>query len=134
MASISELRQRSKLSKELQEEKAKRVKEVVSSVIDSSSFTLTAMNHGADMSDKSADELVGRVADEVTKVITDPRNEFIDACRARGLKPSRIRTAVEQISNMFDLEPNGDYDAKLEAVSIFIKDRPSLYDDIALLR
>lgn len=137
MATISELRQRSRVSKELQELRTNKVKEVVTDVINSSAFTLTAVNQGnvgEAVSKESVKEFATQVADEVAKAISDPKSEFMDACKARGLKPSRIRAAVNNISELFDLEPDGTYDDKVEAVAIYMSQHPSLYDDLALLK
>lgn len=134
MSKLSELRNRSKASRELQEQKVERVKNAVHSVVNSSAFALSAMNHlGDDADDKQIQEFAETVANKVADVITDPRNEFIDSCKARGLSEFKIKKIVDSLNGMFGLTESEDYDEKLEAVSLYLQKYPHLYEDINML-
>ncbi len=139
MPSLKELRERSRVSKELQEQKVIRIKDAVTGVVNSSAFALTAANQLGTVKDgslaqDSVDKFASDVATNIVQQIDNPVNSFMDACRARGMKPSKIRKAVEFMSETFGLEPNAEYDVKLEAVALYLQQNPKMFDDITMLR
>lgn len=139
MPSLKELRERSRVSKELQEQKVIRIKDAVTGVVNSSAFALTAANQLGTVKDgslaqDSVDKFASDVATNIVQQIDNPVNSFMDACRARGMKSSKIRKAVEFMSETFGLEPNAEYDVKLEAVALYLQQNPKMFDDITMLR
>lgn len=139
MPSIEELRARSRKSKELQEQKVLRVKDVVSEVVNSSSFALTMANQlGTVEPEKlpqtTVDQFATSVATSVVQQIDDPVNNFMDACRSKGLKNSVIRKAVESVSKQFGIEVDSEYPIKLEAVALYCLENPKLFEDFVLFR
>ena len=134
MSKLSELRNRSRASRELQEQKVERVKSAVHSVVNSSAFALSALNNlGDDVNDSQIQEFAETVATRVADVITDPRNEFIDSCKARGLSEFKIKKIVDSLNSMFALTDSENYDERLEAVSLYLQKYPHLYEDINML-
>ena len=134
MADLSALRNRSKATRELQEQKVKRAKEAVLDVINSSSFSLTALNHSESEVDEELDAFANKVASRVAETVTDPKIEFMDACNARGLKPSQIRHAVTMVNSTFGLTDETDYEVQLQAVAIYMQSNPNLWDVLGVLQ
>ena len=123
MASISELRNRSKTAKELQEQKMKRIKETVVDVVNSSAFTLSALNHidSKEDDDDRVQAFATEVANKVAEVVVDAKAEFLDVCTHRGLKPSQIRKAVELLNEVYGFTTSNDYEEKLQAVASYVR-------------
>jgi hypothetical protein len=135
-STLDDLRKRSEKTKQLQEEqKVSRVRDAVTEVVNSSAFALSALNHIDQKSDTGTDveQLASAIAEKVSKVVTDPKIEFLDTLRARGLKETRIKNAVTQLNLIFGLTSSAEYEEQLEAVALYIREHPNLYDDIALL-
>lgn len=131
MASISDLRNRSKTAKDLQEQRVNRVREAVVEVVNSSAFTLSALNNLQDADESRVQSFANEVAEKVAVVVTDPKIEFLDACRNRGLVPSQIRRAVKLVNEVYGLTTSEDYEEQLKAVAEYVQTRPHLYDEFA---
>lgn len=135
---LEDLRQRSAATnKAVQEQKLARVKETVTEVVNGSSFVLSTLNRlereSATDEAEHVEKLAMDIATRVTEIVADPKIEFLDTLKARGLKESRIREAVTQINSIFGLTKSESYDDKLEAVALYLRNNPALYDDIAFL-
>lgn len=134
MSKLSELRDRSRATKSLQEQKVGRIKEAVTDVVNSSAFALSALNHlGDESSEQKIQEFASTVASHVAEVVVDPKNDFLDTCKARGMSDRKIQKAVTAINDLFNLTDSSDYEEKVEAVALYLQKNPSLYEDIALL-
>lgn len=137
MASISELRERSRIPKELQEQKIQRIQDTVGKVVTSDAMKLTVMNHiGMDIQidEGKVQKMVMDVTEQVAKVVTDPVLIFEDVCKSRGINRTGMRKVVEKLSRLFDLERDGDYEKKKEAVAIYMSHYEHLYNDLDLLK
>jgi len=136
MASIRELRERSKTVQELQQQKVERVKNTVNQIINSDAMNLTILNQlGRDgaINEEKVQDLANQVAAEVTKAVLDPVVEFEGMCAARGMNRTQIRSVVETLSKTFKLEPDGTFEIKKEAVALYLSKNPHLYEDLDIL-
>ena len=134
MSKLSELRKRSKATRDMQKEKVERVKNSVLEVASSSSFALSAINHLGECADaKEMDEFALEVATKAATAALDVKGEFIDLCRARGMNDEKIRKAVYSVNELFQLTDSDDFEECVEAVALYLSEKPTLYDDIALL-
>lgn len=132
---LMDMRKRSQITKQIQEQRNARIKSAIDDVVNSSSFQLTAANHvGNDASEDAISKFANEVVDKVSHKATDPVLEFMDMCKARKMKESRIEKAVDIINTTFGLVPEESvYDDKLRAVAEYIQANPQLYEDIAVL-
>ena len=135
MSKLSELKSRSESTKQaLQQQKVDRIRSTITDVVNSSAFTLSALNNlGDDGSDEKIQQFAQTVATHVVDTMLNPVTDFIDTCKARGMSDYKIKKAVKAINVVFKLTESQDYVEIQEAVALYLAHNPTLYVDIALL-
>lgn len=118
-ASISELRNRNRVAREMVAIQEQRIRSVVVNELRSSK-----MEEGACQS------VAASISSKVTDVVSNTVNQFLDQCQARGLRPSEIRRAVGIVNNAFGLaDENAEYDVVLQRVADYMIEHTNLYDE-----
>lgn len=135
MSKLSDLRSRSEATKQaLQQQKVDRIRSTVTDVVNSSAFTLSALNNLSNNgSEESMKQFAEIVATHVADSILNPVNDFIDTCKSRGMSDYRIEKAVKVINEVFKLTESENYIEIQEAVALYLARNPTLYEEIALL-
>jgi len=135
VSKISDLKDKARQSKELRDQRIARVREVVSDVVNSQEFELTALNHLDDTTSREVREkFSNNIAVAVAEVTMDPVIQFMDICKARGMKESAIRYSVNTLNSVFGLVPEGaEFAEKRKALAQFLQDNPKYYDDLSIL-
>lgn len=135
--SLTNLLNRSKTTKSIQEQRAARIKTAVDEVMSSTSTQLTMMNHMGQNDTETQQQLqefATAIVDKVSAAATDPVVEFMDVCKARGMKESKIEDAVKTLNDVFGFVPkDAKYEDKLAAVAEYMQANTSMYEDIVLL-
>ena len=118
-ASISELRNRSRVAKEMVAIQEQRIRSVVVDELRSSK-----------MAEDACQSVASSISSKVTDVVSNTVNQFLDQCQVRGLKPSEIRRAVGIVNNAFGLaDENAEYDVVLQRVADYMVEHTNLYDE-----
>ena len=80
MSKLSELKSRSESTKQaLQQQKVDRIRSTITDVVNSSAFTLSALNNlGDDGSDEKIQQFAQTVATHVVDTMLNPVTDFID--------------------------------------------------------
>lgn len=120
MATISELRNRERVTKEMIAIQERRIKSAV-----------TAELRQTSLREEACQSFASSISSKVAEIVSSTVNQFVDRCTARGLKQSEIRRAVSIINNAFGIVPDGvGYDATLQGVADYMAEHTNLYDEL----
>lgn len=136
MASVKDLRERSRVSKELREQRVKRIQDAVNSIMDSDTMRLTILSRLGNVDEVNSNQIEAisqEISHKLVYEATDPVKEFEDMCSARGKDEEGIHDVVQMLSKVFNLEVDGSYENKEEAVALYLQQNHHLYDDIGVL-
>ena len=135
MGLLSEMRRRTECVRAEKEAQAQRVRKTVSEVINSDNFVISLMNNLPEVSETSIESFANRVADRLVTEVSDPVNDFMDALAVRGIPEDKVKVIVDNMCSLFNIvQPDASYSQRLEAVAVYMKQNPLMYDDLSILQ
>ena len=96
LASISELRNRGRIAREMIAIQEQRIRAVVADEL-----------QRTDLQEDVKQSFASSISSKVSEAVSSTVNQFLDRCTARGLKQSEIRRAVSIVNNAFGIVPEG---------------------------
>lgn len=122
LASISELRNRGRIAREMVAIQEQRIRAVVANEL-----------QRTDLQEDVKQSFASSISSKVSEAVSSTVNQFLDRCAARGLKQSEIRRAVSIVNNAFGIVPeNTDYEAMLKGVADYMAEHTSYYDELQI--
>lgn len=122
LASISELRNRGRIAREMIAIQEQRIRAVVADEL-----------QRTDLQEDVKQSFASSISSKVSEAVSSTVNQFLDRCTARGLKQSEIRRAVSIVNNAFGIVPEGaGYEAMLKGVADYMAEHTSYYDELQI--